>query len=179
MPRPEGVARPSASSLASFGPNLRLDWTRSGGAVLVTGADLEPSRCCQAELSRPAVRSLIFLGVLAVGLLLTTALAGFGTFGRHNAWLGVIGELPVAINQAIYLAAFRTLTPRQVTARCASTGGPPWGRRLDHPAGSRRLRRRPRSAGSERDLRHVRPRSWSHRLDLSRRGGHAVRRGAQ
>jgi uncharacterized BrkB/YihY/UPF0761 family membrane protein len=33
------------------------------------------------------IRAGIFLVVLTVGLIVTTALAGFGTFGKHNFWL--------------------------------------------------------------------------------------------
>ncbi|HEY5104561.1 MAG TPA: YihY/virulence factor BrkB family protein, partial [Acidimicrobiales bacterium] len=69
------------------------------------------------------VRAVIFLVVLAVGLILTTALAGYGTFGRHNFWLGAIGEiLAVIVNGALYFAAFRTLTPRQVATRSLIPG---------------------------------------------------------
>ncbi|HWD96405.1 MAG TPA: YhjD/YihY/BrkB family envelope integrity protein [Acidimicrobiales bacterium] len=69
------------------------------------------------------IRSAIFLVVLAVGLVLTTALAGFGTFGQHSFWLGVLGEiLAVVLNVALYLAAFRTLTPRQVATRSLIPG---------------------------------------------------------
>jgi YihY family inner membrane protein len=76
-------------------------------------------------------RAGVFLVVLAVGLILTTALAGFGTFGKHNVWLGVFGEsLAIVMNVALYLAAFRTLTPRQVPTRSlipgAITGGIAW-----------------------------------------------------
>jgi YihY family inner membrane protein len=68
-------------------------------------------------------RSAIFLVVLAVGLVLTTALAGFGTFGKHNVWLGVIGEIfAVAVNIGLYFAAFRTLTPKQVESRLLIPG---------------------------------------------------------
>jgi YihY family inner membrane protein len=63
-------------------------------------------------------RSLLFLVVMSVGLILTTALAGFGTFGKHNFWLGVVGEvLAAVVNVALYLAAFRTLTPKQIETR--------------------------------------------------------------
>jgi YihY family inner membrane protein len=69
------------------------------------------------------IRSLLFLVVLATGLVLTTALAGFGTFGSHNIWLGVVGEvLAWLVNAALYLAAFRTLTPRQVESRSLIPG---------------------------------------------------------
>lgn len=69
------------------------------------------------------IRAGIFLVVLAVGLIVTTALAGFGTFGKHNFWLGALAEvLAVIVNVALYLAAFRTLTPRQVATRSLIPG---------------------------------------------------------
>ncbi len=68
-------------------------------------------------------RSLIFLVVLAVGLIVTTALAGFGTFGRHNFVLGIAGEVLAALlNIGLYLAAFRALTPRQIATRLLLPG---------------------------------------------------------
>jgi len=68
-------------------------------------------------------RAIIFLVELAVALILTTALAGFGTFGRHNFWLGALGEvLAVIVNVALYFGAFRTLTPRQVATRSLIPG---------------------------------------------------------
>jgi uncharacterized BrkB/YihY/UPF0761 family membrane protein len=68
-------------------------------------------------------RAGIFLVVLAVGLILTTALTGFGTFGRHNFWLGAVGEvLGAVVNVALYFAAFRTLTPRQVATHSLIPG---------------------------------------------------------
>jgi YihY family inner membrane protein len=69
------------------------------------------------------VRSLKFLVVLAVGLILATALAGFGTFGRHNFWLGVLGEiLALVVNIGLYLGAFRVLTPKQISTRSLFPG---------------------------------------------------------
>ena len=60
-------------------------------------------------------RSLLFLLLLGVGLVLTTFLSSFGTFGRHQFWLGVGSEaLAALVNVALYLAAFRVLTPKQV-----------------------------------------------------------------
>lgn len=68
-------------------------------------------------------RSLLFLAVLAVGLIVTTTLAGFGTFGRHNVALGLVGEVLAAlVNIGLYLAAFRTLTPRQIATRSLIPG---------------------------------------------------------
>ncbi len=76
-------------------------------------------------------RSGLFLVVLAVGLLLTTALTGFGTFGRHDFWLGIVGEiLGATVNVGLYVAAFRALTPKQVPTRSlvpgAVVGGVAW-----------------------------------------------------
>jgi YihY family inner membrane protein len=76
-------------------------------------------------------RSVIFLFVLAVSLILTTALAGFGTFGRHNFWLGCLGEMLALIcNEAFYVASFRTLTPKQIATKSlipgALIGGAAW-----------------------------------------------------
>jgi YihY family inner membrane protein len=76
-------------------------------------------------------RAGIFLVVLAVGLIITTTLAGLGTFGKHNFLLGVVAEiLAVIINVALYLAMFRTLTPNQVPTRSlipgVITGGVAW-----------------------------------------------------
>jgi YihY family inner membrane protein len=63
-------------------------------------------------------RSLVFLAVLFIGLVVTTALTGFGTFGRHNEWLGLAGEaLAAIVNVVLYLTAFRVLTPKQVETR--------------------------------------------------------------
>lgn len=57
---------------------LRIDRTRVSRALL-DGADLEHTESGSTYVSR-MVCSMIFLVVLAVGLILTTTLAGFGTF---------------------------------------------------------------------------------------------------
>lgn len=63
-------------------------------------------------------RSLTFLSLLFVGLVLTTVLSGFGTFGRHDAALGVLSEVvAAALNVGLYVAAFRVLTPKRVATR--------------------------------------------------------------
>ncbi|HEY3941213.1 MAG TPA: YihY/virulence factor BrkB family protein [Acidimicrobiales bacterium] len=89
-----------------------------------------PGASRPSYLSRMA-RSGLFLVVLGVGLALTTALAGVGTFGRHNFWLGVGGEVLAALlNVGLYLVAFRVLTPKQVQTRSlvpgAIVGGIAW-----------------------------------------------------
>jgi YihY family inner membrane protein len=64
------------------------------------------------------VRSLLFLAVLGIGVLVTTALASFGTFGKHAVVLGLAAELVAAIvNVGLYAVAFRVLTPKQVATK--------------------------------------------------------------
>lgn len=69
---------------------------------------------------RPSYRDRLrrgagFLAVMATGLVVTTFLASFGTFGRHNVVLGLVGEaLATLVNVGQYLLAFRALTPKKV-----------------------------------------------------------------
>jgi YihY family inner membrane protein len=77
------------------------------------------------------VRSLLFIALLGVGVTVTTFLSGFGTFGRHNFWLGIVSEaLAVLVNVGLYLGAFRVLTPKPVGTRDlvpgAVVGGVAW-----------------------------------------------------
>jgi YihY family inner membrane protein len=63
-------------------------------------------------------RSFAFLAVLGLGIVVTTGLASFGTFGRHDIALGILAEaLAVAVNFATYFGAFRVLTPKVVHSR--------------------------------------------------------------
>lgn len=63
-------------------------------------------------------RSFGFLGVLGLGLIVTTVAASFGTYGRHNMVLGLVGELvAVLVNVGQYFLAFRVLTPKAVETR--------------------------------------------------------------
>jgi uncharacterized BrkB/YihY/UPF0761 family membrane protein len=76
-------------------------------------------------------RGITFLAVLGTGLVLSTALAAFGTFGRHDVLLGLFGEvLAVVVNVGEYVLAFRVLTPRSVHTRDlipgAVVGGVAW-----------------------------------------------------
>lgn len=61
------------------------------------------------------LRSLGFLGVMGLGLVVTTALASSGTFSGHTVYLAVGAEvLAVAVNIGQYFLAFRVLTPKVV-----------------------------------------------------------------
>jgi YihY family inner membrane protein len=76
-------------------------------------------------------RSFAFLAVLGSGIVVTTGLAGFGTFGRHNVVLGVLSELlALIVNIATYFGAFRVLTPKVVHSpqlvAGAIVGGTAW-----------------------------------------------------
>jgi YihY family inner membrane protein len=76
-------------------------------------------------------RSLLFLALLGVGLIITTVLSGFGTFGHHNVVLGYIAEVLAAlVNIGLYLGSFCILTPKSIRprqhVRGAVVGGVVW-----------------------------------------------------
>jgi YihY family inner membrane protein len=63
-------------------------------------------------------RSVTFLAVLAVGLVISTALGGLVTYGRHSAVVAVLAQaLALLANVLLYLAGFRVLTPKGVPHR--------------------------------------------------------------
>lgn len=63
-------------------------------------------------------RSMAFLGVLAIGVVASTLLAGLVTYGSHALAFRVLAQvLAVLANTGLYLAAFRALTPKGVRAR--------------------------------------------------------------
>ncbi len=64
------------------------------------------------------LRSLLFLATLGIGLIVTTTLSSFGTFGGHSLWAEAVAEvLAAAGNVGLYVAAFRVLTPSPVRTR--------------------------------------------------------------
>lgn len=76
-------------------------------------------------------RSLAFLVMLALGLIITTGLAGLGTFGQGSLGLAAAGAaLSAVINSAGFLGGFRILTPKVVPLRHlvpgAVAGGVAW-----------------------------------------------------
>jgi YihY family inner membrane protein len=69
------------------------------------------------------LRSLGFLAIMALGLIITTGLASSGTFTRHSAFLIAGAEvLAVLVNIAQYFLAFRVLTPKAVESRLLRPG---------------------------------------------------------
>jgi YihY family inner membrane protein len=80
-------------------------------------------------------RSVQLFGVMGVFLLVSTALAGFSTFGSHSSSLGLPVKIAaivvsVGVNALMYLLAFRILTPKQISFRefrsGAIVGGIAW-----------------------------------------------------
>ena len=77
------------------------------------------------------IRSVIFLAVLAVGLIVSTGLGGLVTYGKHSLVIAAAAQvLAVLANVALYLASFRVLTPSGVSNRQllpgAVAGGLSW-----------------------------------------------------
>jgi YihY family inner membrane protein len=77
------------------------------------------------------LRSGIFLGVLGLGVIATTLLAGLDAFGRHAFWVIGLAEVLAAVtNAGLYIAGFRVLTPAAIPLRRllpgAVLGGVAW-----------------------------------------------------
>ncbi len=63
-------------------------------------------------------RSVVFLCVLAVGLVISTVLGGLITYGKHAVVIAILAQvLAVLANVLLYLASFRVLTPKGVPVR--------------------------------------------------------------
>lgn len=68
-------------------------------------------------------RSFGFLAVLGVGLVVSTFLSSAGTVAGHGVPYRLAAEVLAAVaNVAIFLFAFRILTPKQVETRCLLPG---------------------------------------------------------
>jgi YihY family inner membrane protein len=77
------------------------------------------------------LRGLALLLVFALGLAATTLLTGLGSLGSHTAGFRLANlVLATTVNVALYLLAFRVLTPRQIPTRQlvagAIVGGVAW-----------------------------------------------------
>jgi YihY family inner membrane protein len=63
-------------------------------------------------------RSALFLGVLGVGVIVTTLLTGLASYGHHGSWLAAASEAAAAAaNVGMYFIGFRVLTPKAVPIR--------------------------------------------------------------
>jgi YihY family inner membrane protein len=63
-------------------------------------------------------RSVGFLGVLTLGVVTSTLLAGLVTYGHHALAFRVLAQvLAAGTNVALYFAGFRVLTPKRVRSR--------------------------------------------------------------
>jgi YihY family inner membrane protein len=76
-------------------------------------------------------RCALFLGLLAVGLIVSAVLAGLVTYGHHAVGVVILAQaLAVFANVGLYLASFRVLTPKGIPARAlvpgAAAGGIAW-----------------------------------------------------
>ena len=76
-------------------------------------------------------RAGLFLGVLGLGVIVTTLLTGLGSYGHNGAGIAVLSEvLAVAANIGMYFIGFRVLTPKSVATRKlvpgAVSGGVAW-----------------------------------------------------
>ena len=76
-------------------------------------------------------RALLFLGLLGVGVIVTTGLASFNTYFLRGFFSVAVAEvLAAAFNVGMYIGAFRALTPKGVRTRSllpgAITGGILW-----------------------------------------------------
>lgn len=76
-------------------------------------------------------RAMLFLGVLGVGVIVTTLLASLDTYGHHAVAIVVLAEmLAIAANCGLFFISFRVLTPKGVPGRAlcpgAVVGGIAW-----------------------------------------------------
>ena len=76
-------------------------------------------------------RAVLFLGVLGLGVLVTTLLTSLGTYGHNAVVIVVFGEaVALAANIGMYFIAFRVLTPKGAPTRKlvpgAVAGGAAW-----------------------------------------------------
>jgi YihY family inner membrane protein len=76
-------------------------------------------------------RSLLFLGVLGSGVIVTTGLTSLNSFGNHSLAFIVLAQLLALLaNIGLYYLSFRVLTPKGVPSRSllpgAAVGGTAW-----------------------------------------------------
>jgi YihY family inner membrane protein len=76
-------------------------------------------------------RAVLFLSLLGAGVIVTTLLASLSTYGHKAVILAILAQVVAAlVNVAMYLGAFRVLTPKSVPSRWllpgAAVGGIAW-----------------------------------------------------
>src|SRR5260370_13407629 len=75
-------------------------------------------------------RAALFLGVLGVGVVVTTLLTSLSTYGSNNVISVLLEVLAAAANVGMYFIGFRVLTPKVVATRKLLPGavaaGIPW-----------------------------------------------------
>jgi YihY family inner membrane protein len=76
-------------------------------------------------------RAVLFLALLGAGVIVTTLLASLNTYGHKAVILAILAQVAAAVvNMAMYLGAFRVLTPKSVPSRWllpgAAVGGLAW-----------------------------------------------------
>lgn len=75
------------------------------------------------RLVRRIGRGLEFLGVLILDVVLSTALAGFVTFGGRAIWAQVLAVIVgLVLNVSLFVLGFRILTPKSIETRTLATG---------------------------------------------------------
>ena len=63
-------------------------------------------------------RAANFLGLLALGVIVTTLLTGLSSYGHNTTWLIILAQIGAALaNVGMFFAAFRILTPKAVVVR--------------------------------------------------------------
>jgi len=68
-------------------------------------------------------RSVEFLGVLVLDVVLTTALAGLVTFDAHAVWFQVLAIIVgLGVNAALFVLGFRILTPNSIATKTLLSG---------------------------------------------------------
>ena len=80
------------------------------------------------QLNRPHFlkriwRSVQFLGVLVLDVVVSTALAGLVTFDNHAAWFQALAVVVgLGVNVALFLLGFRILTPNSIPTKTLMSG---------------------------------------------------------
>jgi YihY family inner membrane protein len=119
---PHGISAPHRSSVASLALGLVvLLWGAAGlaqsGLFAMEQVWNVPGPARPGYVPRLG-RAAAFLGVLAVGLAISTLLGGLVTYGHHDLPFRVLSQaLAVLANVGLYLASFRVLTPKGIPSR--------------------------------------------------------------